>query len=102
MKSGCNEILKWRQLQENKIFQVLAVMEDKGMEFNPFSARFRSRSGEILEVWIRPQIYNKLKIYDLSERKIYIKSLGLKPYKSNPEKNYFDINIMTRRKYYLY
>ena len=51
------------------IFQVLAV-EKKGAGFNPFMAYLCSKSGEIFDVWIRPRIYQKLKIHDLSEKKV--------------------------------
>ena len=88
-------IRKWRKIPENVVFQVLGV-EIKGAGENPYIANLQSDDGDVFMVWIRPRIYNQLSMYDMTKKIVYIKSLGLKPCKSDPMKKYFDFAIIAK------
>ena len=91
-----SNIRKWREIPLNVIFRVLGV-DIRGDSKNLHIANLQSEDGDIFMVWIRPRIYKQLKMHDLEEKRVYIKSLGLKPCKENPQKMYFDFSIIAKK-----
>ena len=72
-------------------------MDIRGDSECRYIANLQSEDGDIFMVWIRPRIYKQLKMHDLEEKRVYIKSLGLKPCKENPQKMYFDFSIIAKK-----
>ena len=71
-------------------------MDIRGDSENPHIANLQSEDGDIFMVWIRPRIYKQLKVHDMEEKCLYIKSHGLKPCKEDPLKMYFDFSIIAK------
>ena len=65
-------ILKWRDLELNKIFRV-PYMEKKGYVENPNIVNLQTEEGEVFKVWIGPGTYEELRNYDLEEKIVFIK-----------------------------
>ena len=91
-----SNIRKWREIPLNVIFRVLGV-DIRGASECPYIANLQSEDGDIFMVWIRPRIYKQLKVYDMEEKCVYIKSHGLKPCKKDPLKEYFDFSIIAKK-----
>ena len=86
-------IRKWKKIPLDTIFYNLGV-ETRGAGYNPYIAHLQSENGEIFMAWIRPRIYNRLKMFDMTEKSVYIKSHGLKPCKNALQKQYSDFSVI--------
>ena len=99
-KETSQQIIKWREVPENVIYHVksvsyIATQSDfnNGHELTMY-AELEDEKGNESKSWLPERLSNKLKDYTLKNKIAFIKSKGLKQSEANPERQYFDFDIM--------
>ena len=100
-KETLQSIIKWREVPDNVIYHVksvsfIATLSDFNNNRHELAmyAELQDEEGNEYKSWLPERLSNKLKDYTLKNKIAFIKSKGLKQSEANPERQYFDFDIM--------